>query len=55
MYFIFVENQDSVVIRKLGLEHPLLEDCLLEPQKQWLEGEKVFIPKDCLEKDEYLS
>ena len=55
MYFIPVENQDPVVIRKLGLEHPLLEDCLLEPQKQWLEDDKVSIQKDCLKKDEYVS
>ena len=44
-----------MVIRKLGLEHPLREDCLLEPQKQWFEDEKVFIQKDCREKDEYVS
>ena len=54
-YTIPPENQDPVVIRNLGLEHPLLDDCLLEPQKQWLNDCKVSLQKENLEKDEYIT
>ena len=48
-------NQDPVKLTNLGLDGPLLEDTLLEPQKQWLSDCKVSVLKKDLHQEEYVT
>ena len=54
-YTIPKKNQDPVKLTNLGLDSPLLEDALLEPQKQWLLDCKVSVLKKYLDQEEYVT
>ena len=55
-YRISKHNQGPVKVQNLGLDGgKMLEETILEPQKQWLADTKVLVQKKKLDADDYVS
>ena len=55
-YRISKHNQGPVKVQNLGLDgEKMLEETILEPQKQWLADTKVLVQKKKLDADDYVS
>ena len=54
-YTFSLQNQSQITVTNIGHDSSLLDESLLESQKQWLRDTKLLILKDKLENTDYAS